>query len=321
MAATAEHARLGFHPDCPRCRAGRLAGARRARAALAAGLLAFSAGAPPAAAQVPEVDPQQHAAPEPGGEPPGLQPDLDPGGQDTFDYETAPVPGGPQAGGEEDEGLGAPVDTDPTSDPEAPILSEEQAPAPAPPGSSAPAPAPTPPQQAPAPAPVPPPTPGPVTPVPAPAAPPAEPPTAELEQPPPDAEPRDTRKRKAPERGAKTVEAERDPAIGTSPAPPPETAAPVIERPGAAVQPMTPPAPPITAPVAQPSGPDLAPIAGPAYMVRKGDNLWSIAERLLGPGASAAEIAHEVDRLWELNEDAIATGDPDLLLVGTELRL
>jgi nucleoid-associated protein YgaU len=87
------------------------------------------------------------------------------------------------------------------------------------------------------------------------------------------------------------------------------------------VQPMTPPAPPITAPVAQPSGPDLAPIAGPAYMVRKGDNLWSIAERLLGPGASAAEIAYQVDRLWELNKDAIATGDPDLLLVGTELRL
>src|SRR5215218_7811812 len=119
-AGTAEHGRLRFHPDCPRCRAERLAGAlrseslvsRRAQAALAAGLLAFSAGAAPAVAQLPGANPQQQEAPAPGREPPGLQPDLDPGGEDTFDYETAPVPGGPEAGGEEDEGLGAPVATD-----------------------------------------------------------------------------------------------------------------------------------------------------------------------------------------------------------------
>ena len=51
-AGTAEHGRLAFHPDCPRCRAERLAGSlaadslvsRRGQAALAAGLLAFSAG-------------------------------------------------------------------------------------------------------------------------------------------------------------------------------------------------------------------------------------------------------------------------------------
>jgi LysM repeat protein len=326
IAATAEHALLRFHPDCPRCRAERLVGARRgdslisrrAQAALAAGLLAFSAVAPPAVAQVPEVDPEQQGALEPGGEPPGLQPDLDPGGQDTFDYETAPVPGGPQAGGEEDEGLGGPVERDPTIDPEAPLSTEEQAPSPAPPASSAPAPTPTAPRPAPAPAPTSPPA----VPVPAPPTPPPELPAVEPEGAAPHAEPLDTStKRKTPESGAKTHEAKQHPTIGTNPAPPPETPAQVIESPAAAVQPMTPPAPDVTAPVTQPSGQDLAPIAGPTYTVRPGDSLWSIAERLLGPGASAAEIAHEVDRLWELNKDGIATGDPDLLLVGTELRL
>ena len=97
-AGTADHGRLAFHPDCPRCRAERLAGSlgtdslvsRRAQAALAAGLLAFSAGAVPAVAQVPEVDPGQQETSAPGGEPPGLSPDFDPGGDDTFDYNTAP---------------------------------------------------------------------------------------------------------------------------------------------------------------------------------------------------------------------------------------
>jgi nucleoid-associated protein YgaU len=55
--------------------------------------------------------------------------------------------------------------------------------------------------------------------------------------------------------------------------------------------------------------------------VRPGDSLWSIARRLLGPDASAGRIAREVNRLWELNRERIATGDPDLLMVGTKLRL
>ena len=53
-AGTAEHGRLTFHADCPRCLAERLAGSLgteslaslRAQAALAAGLLAFSAAVP-----------------------------------------------------------------------------------------------------------------------------------------------------------------------------------------------------------------------------------------------------------------------------------
>ena len=57
------------------------------------------------------------------------------------------------------------------------------------------------------------------------------------------------------------------------------------------------------------------------YVVREGDSLWSIAADRLGDDASVAAIAREVDRLWELNRERIATGDPDLLRVGTRLVL
>ena len=52
-----------------------------------------------------------------------------------------------------------------------------------------------------------------------------------------------------------------------------------------------------------------------------GESLWSIASDLLGPSASPARIAGEVHRLWQLNRERIATGNPDLLMVGTTLRL
>jgi len=37
--------------------------------------------------------------------------------------------------------------------------------------------------------------------------------------------------------------------------------------------------------------------------------------------ASDAQIAREVNRLWELNKTRIATGNPNLLPVGTKLAL
>ena len=55
--------------------------------------------------------------------------------------------------------------------------------------------------------------------------------------------------------------------------------------------------------------------------MRAGESLWSIASDLLGPDASAARVAREVDRLWQRNRDRIATGNPDLLRIGTTLRL
>jgi Tfp pilus assembly protein FimV len=57
------------------------------------------------------------------------------------------------------------------------------------------------------------------------------------------------------------------------------------------------------------------------HVVRRGESLWSIASDLLGEDASTARVAREVSRLWELNENRIATGSPDLLFSGTRLRL
>jgi hypothetical protein len=57
------------------------------------------------------------------------------------------------------------------------------------------------------------------------------------------------------------------------------------------------------------------------HVVAAGESLWSIARDELGGGASPARIAREVNRLWGLNSARIATGDPDLLRVGTKLAL
>lgn len=57
------------------------------------------------------------------------------------------------------------------------------------------------------------------------------------------------------------------------------------------------------------------------HVVVAGESLWSIARSLLRPNASDAHIAREVNRLWELNMSRIATGNPDLLTIGTKLLL
>lgn len=93
-------------------------------------------------------------------------------------------------------------------------------------------------------------------------------------------------------------------------------------------------APPSEAPTEEaPSAPPLQPAATPpgdhgrhlggkdSYVVRSGDCLWHIAAALLPAGASDADIAGEVARLWALNEDGIGTGDPSLIYAGTTLRL
>ena len=52
-----------------------------------------------------------------------------------------------------------------------------------------------------------------------------------------------------------------------------------------------------------------------------GESLWSIASDALGREAAVGRIAREVHALWTLNRDRIATGDPDLILTGTVVRL
>ncbi|HET6165736.1 MAG TPA: LysM domain-containing protein [Marmoricola sp.] len=55
------------------------------------------------------------------------------------------------------------------------------------------------------------------------------------------------------------------------------------------------------------------------YVVRPGDSLWSVARRTLPPGASDADLAAEVQRLYLANRSVIGP-DPDLLRPGQRLR-
>ncbi|MBA3262112.1 MAG: LysM peptidoglycan-binding domain-containing protein, partial [Thermoleophilaceae bacterium] len=270
--SAADHGRLRFHPDCPRCRAERLAGSlgadslvsRRAQAALAAGVLAFSAAAPPAVALAGEVDQEQEGSAAPGGDEPGLEPEFDPGGDDTLDVDTAPLPGGPEAGGQEDDGQGAPVETEPTTDPDARLLLESEPAQPAPEQPPAPEPLPTP--LAPPPPAVPP------------AAPP--PPAAVLDDPgaAEAARPKVRQLRLRLDQVRTAVPAKRSTAAPTAPAVQTE------QTPATAAAAE---APPVTQPVSAPQ----APVKGDSYTVRSGDSLWSVARRLLGPEASAGQIA------------------------------
>src|SRR5829696_359837 len=58
-----------------------------------------------------------------------------------------------------------------------------------------------------------------------------------------------------------------------------------------------------------------------SHTVEAGESLWTIATDVLRHDATAAQVAREVHRLWSLNRERIATGDPDLLPVGTTLVL
>lgn len=308
LTAAEHHGRLGFHPDCPRCRSERLAGkladgplvSRRVPATLAAGLLALGAVAPSAALGA-EGDQQQEgtAPPAATGGDPADNPDLDPGGDDTVLTTPTGPDTGPQAGGQDDNSDGAPVDTDPAQQTDQPLAGAEQ---PQPPASAPQLPV----SQPPAPSPTQTGTPPPANaPAPAPATPPAHAPTqpgqATTPKAPatPSAHRRHTRQAKR---------HKQDAARGAAPQAAPAPAAPA-QAPTTAVP--TAPAPHV----------DHSPLRGRSYTVQPGDSLWAIAARVLDAGASNGRVAREVNRLWELNHDAIATGDPDLLKIGTRLRL
>ena len=67
--------------------------------------------------------------------------------------------------------------------------------------------------------------------------------------------------------------------------------------------------------------PTPARLSASTYTVQPGDALWPIAARHLARSSSIPEIARQVDDLESLNRDRIASGDPDLLEAGEELRL
>ena len=314
ICSAAAHNRLSFNPDCPRCTNERLYGDRgsrrlaalRAGAAVTAGLLAFSTVPAPAAAASPGVPDQEYEGalplnqetPTPDGGTPGLETDFDPGDDgDRGDFDVNPLVGGTQ----DDDGDGVPIESEPANDPATQI---EPVPPPAPPSPDpAPEPVPPPPQQA---------------------------PPVVLPQPPQPPEPLAPNQPEPPERQAgadrrpdPNREPERLPRVRT-PAP---AAPPPVEPPPIGLSPAA--APVTSVAVSQPTEPREAAsepstagrVAGSIYRVKEGDSLWSIARRLLEPGAPNAQLAREVDRLWHLNESAIGTGDPDLIFTGTPLRL
>ena len=335
------HGRLGFHPSCPVCCRERLFGSlasdpvvsRRAQAALASGVLALSAVGPPVAvaqesdqqleggsgAAQPETEAEtgSGAVVAPGSDSnagtapptevvPPAAPDLDP--------VTPP---------EADEGSVlqdvVPVETDPIEAPTA-------HPAPAPPADEGGAP------EA-----------GPDLPPPAPEPGVAEPDSSvEAPEPAPtDAEGSETLdgsepsvpaehpngKPRAEQAGEAKPRANSQPPAESASAPkpsavPPPTAptAPALAEPVEAAPPEAPVQTALASDPASPPPPASTP-GGRFLVVQPGDSLWAIAKRLLGPNASPAEIARKVNRLWELNRERIGTGRPDLVLVGTKLRL
>lgn len=313
------HDRLPFRADCPICSADALAPSpapesrrtapRCARTALAAGALALSALAPTAAGAVQApVDEEGTAQPEAPLRPGEEAPDFDPGAEEPLETEgpdAAPIPGGD----EDDDDRGGPLETEPDAGLEG--LGET-----APPPESAP-----PPAADPVPLPSPPAPPQPVGPPPSSMpAPPATQPQLPLRE---------------------RVPRERAPLhLAPIPVPPPGPAAPGGLLRSAGGRQASPPPPafglPGPAPLS-PAIPDTAeraerpakaagqqpdrPRGGGVHVVRRGESLWAIAEELAGPGASNAEIARVVERLWELNRERIGTGDPDLLMAGTELGL
>ena len=302
-----EHSRLPFHPGCPTCRRERLAGSldgeelvsRRTQAAIAAGLLAFSAvGVPAAAAQEPDQvsEGTEEVVAEGGGDASSnadieLEGDVLPVSDEA---PAAPTTDSADEDGplEEDLGLeiqGTGVDT--TEDAAA-VVPEEPAPAPEP----VPA------------------TPAPVAPEPTPA-PPAEPAVESADPGPVAVAParREARKRVERDRREPAAAAAPAPAVVAQPAPAAEPA------PAPAAEPA--PAPVETVRVVSRSSGSRAGSGDRFHTVRPGESLWSIAADVLGDRATVPRIAREVNRLWELNDDLIGTGRPDLLYAGTRLRL
>jgi LysM domain len=307
-----DHSRLPFHPSCPVCRRDRLAGSldgeelvsRRTQAAIAAGVLAFSTiGVPAAVASVPDEVTEGTAEVVDGGDP-TLSDDFELGGEILQLPDEAPATpdvAAPPPGGDDDLG---PLEAEPaTEDVDAVVEPTDDAAA-APPAVV---------------------TPEPVT---TPAA--DGPPVAMV----PDEGDREDdadagpvaiggQRREAPEAVARTAPRS-EPPVAAAPAAPPSVPEPVVASEpsvNAAVAAPSPSPSPETIRVVSRSKASRAAPGDRVHVVQAGESLWSIAADRLGERATVARIAREVNRLWELNDDRIASGNPDLLFAGTRLRL
>jgi len=316
----ASHGGLPFHPDCPVCAHERLAGqlhpqaiaSHRTLAAITAGLLAVSAAAPPLAAAAREPDQEQTGTADPGANTDSSRnPDHDPGGAGNTAPDTSapsPAPGTPEPD---------PPDPEPAKDAPAPVDDQGDKPdadTQSKTGSDT--------TQTPA-------TQTPATPAaPAPTA--ASTPTGVVAPAPVVQVPQKTlvprrpqapgQQRRHPKRPTQTTAP-----LGTSTAPL-GTSTPEIQTSLPALQvradtPVVEPSTPATSTAPRHDGGARAAHGARTHLVVAGESLWSIARDQLGHGASNADIAWEVHRLWELNAKAIATGSPDLLPVGTKLKL
>jgi len=302
------HAKLGFHPDCPVCQEQRVFGelpssavvSSRTLAAITAGLLVLSAAGPPVAVAA-EPDQEQSgsapADPSPGGDS-AQTPDSDPGGPATS------VPDNPP-------GSRSPAPSQPPN-PDTDAVDQEPAKETAPPiadaGDGTPEPQPARRTGATTPQTPPPGLPSSLTPPPS-STPASSAPTA--------AAPHATVGHRGPHPPRHGVRPHLHTAHSgsiTVVANDIQVSSTQSQAPGS-----VPAAEVSSAPATDRRGRSTA--GKRVHVVVAGECLWSIARAELGGHASDARIAREVNRLWELNKSEIATGNPDLLRVGTRLKL
>lgn len=60
---------------------------------------------------------------------------------------------------------------------------------------------------------------------------------------------------------------------------------------------------------------------GDSVVVERGDHLWKISSRHLGPDAGETEIAPYWREVVEVNKPSLRSGDPDLIFPGEVVKL